>query len=730
MNLKLNNINITKNKQNLLSLKELGIDKLFLTYPQNSVGINSITINKLISNIQSDKNGQLNLENLINIESNDEDKKDQNTKPWNITLKSFNIKDSNLKYKDLKNKINLSTNNINIALDNFKFNENKLSLSELKLKNTKLAFNQDDQNDIKIDNISLDSKDLELINSDIKIALADISLSKLSLYNKENQLNIDTNKTIISIIDSSFIENNLNIKTLSLKEPLISLIDKKNNQTIDANELGINIDNISYKDEALNINRLSLKEPLISLIDKKNNQTIKAKNIDINIDKIYQKNNQLKILKSLIDKPNISITLGKNTNNKKIKDKQTQNKTTKKAENNSFKFNIGPVKINDMKMTFEDKNLPIEFKTNITELNGEFSRLNSNSSKPTKLNLEGKVDKYGYTKITGTVDINDIKLLTNTNILFKNIAIKNFTPYSGKFIGREIDEGKLNLDLKYNIKKSDLDAKNSIIISDIKLGKNVKSPDAISLPLELAIALLEDSDGVIDINLPIKGNIDDPEFSIAPIVWKAFTNLIVKAVTAPFSLLGALFNIDEEKLKTVQFEVGKDNIIASEKESLDAIAKILKEKNKLAINIEPVYDLVEDRKALQLIKVDKLIEKEMTNYSKGDKYKLALEELYKSNDFELSLKDLEKSFIKKDKNDKSYLDKENYLLKIKNLLASKQSVSKDELITLSKRRVESIKEYLIKTKNVNEKSIKFLETKEAKSSKNKWIHFKLTVSTK
>ncbi len=104
-------------------------------------------------------------------------------------------------------------------------------------------------------------------------------------------------------------------------------------------------------------------------------------------------------------------------------------------------------------MTFEDKNLPIPFKTDITKLNGNFSRLHSSSSKPTKLQLEGKVDEYGYTKITGTVDINDIKLLTDTNLLFKNIAIKNFTPYSGKFVGRKIDAGKLDLDLKYNIKK-------------------------------------------------------------------------------------------------------------------------------------------------------------------------------------------------------------------------------------------------------------------------------------
>ncbi|WP_128997303.1 DUF748 domain-containing protein, partial [Aliarcobacter trophiarum] len=156
----------------------------------------------------------------------------------------------------------------------------------------------------------------------------------------------------------------------------------------------------------------------------------------------------------------------------------------------------------------------------------------------------GEVDKYGYTKITGIVNVTDIKLLTDTNLLFKNIAIKNFTPYSGKFVGREIESGKLNLDLKYNITKSDLKASNSIIISDIKLGKTVKSDEATNLPLELAIALLEDTNGVIDLEIPVTGNVDDPKFSIGAIVWKAFTNLITKAISSPFQLLGSIFGFD------------------------------------------------------------------------------------------------------------------------------------------------------------------------------------------
>jgi len=688
----LDNLNITKENNKLVSLKNLNIDKVNFDYPQNTLSISSINLNKLNSNIKINKNGEVNFSNLINNSTNNSNSKKngkttQKTIPFTIDLKQFTIKDSNLYYDDLKNSLNLATNNIDFKLDNLNFKEDKLLLENGLLSNARVIFNQGN-NDIKIDKLSLDTKNLELINNDIKLALAKLTISKLSMKDKKNKLNLNSSKTNISILDTSFVKNQIDIR------------------------------------------KLLIKEPSILMVDKKNNQTIKAKNININIDKIFQKNNQLKIVKSSIDKPNINITLGKQINKKEETIKVNTPKEIKSTKKSDFNFDIGPVKINNMKMTFEDQNLPIDFKTDVSELNGQFSRFNSSSSKPTKLKLEGKVDKYGYTKITGTVDINDIKLLTNTNILFKNIAIKNFTPYSGKFIGREIDEGKLNLDLKYNIKKSDLDATNSIIISDIKLGKNVESADAVNLPLELAIALLEDSNGVIDIDLPIKGNVDDPEFSIAPIVWKAFTNLILKAVTAPFALLGALFDIDEEKLKTVQFEVGNSDIIASERESLDAIAKILKEKNKLAINIEPIYDEIEDKNALQIIKVNELIKKQMANYSKGDKYKLALEKLYIDNKFEKSLEEFKELFISKNKEGKEIFDNESYLAEIKNLLANKQNVSKKELLKLTQKRVNSLKKYLVKTKNVDEDSLKILDIKEGKSSKNKWINFKLTVSTK
>lgn len=201
-------------------------------------------------------------------------------------------------------------------------------------------------------------------------------------------------------------------------------------------------------------------------------------------------------------------------------------------------------------------------------------------------------------KITGVVNPNSLKILTDINMKFQNIAMKNFTPYTAKFVGREIKDGKLELDLNYNISESNLKAKNSIIIKKLELGKNIESEEAMSLPLDLAIALLEDSSNTIDINLPVSGNVDDPQFSVASIVWKAFVNLITKAITSPFSLIGSLFNFSEDEIKSVSFDLKESEITPIQKETLDKIALILDKKDDFAIKITPAFKEKDEKEKL------------------------------------------------------------------------------------------------------------------------------------
>ena len=729
-NFNLHNLDLKQTNKSIFAFKDLVIDDIDLFYPQNKLSIEKVTLNALLSKFQRNKQGVINYSTLINIpksknKKQNVQKKNTEQNPWNVTLDEFILSKSNIQFNDLQNRFSTKLEDLNINLLNLQKTE-KLSIETISLKNKALNFKHKKDVNINIAKLNFKNSNLNLIDEKISLEKTTLNLPNIKIDDYKNKLNLRTTNLSLVANKTSLLNHQIDIKSLNIKKKDFLLKDLKAKKEIKAKKLSFNIDNIQHANNNTKISKVELKHPYVSIKDKKNNTDILAKNIIFDIRKTLYAKNSLKIASSNINKPFISIILGKQTKKEESK-KAIIKKKAKTSKKSDFEFDIGPVKIKDMAMKFEDKNLPIPFKTDITQLKGEFSRLHSSSSKPTKLQLEGKVDKYGYTKIAGTIDINDIKLLTDTNLLFKNIAIKNFTPYSGKFIGREIEGGKLNLDLKYNIKSSNLKAQNSVIISDIKLGEKVKSPDAVNLPLELAIALLEDSNGVIDIELPVTGNVDDPQFSIAPIVWKVFTNLIVKAISAPFTLLASVFGIDEEELKSLDFEFGKSNILASEKESLDNIAKILTKKPKLAIVVKPTYDPINDKIAIQDIKFDKYLESKMKKVKKGDEYKITLEKLYSKEKSLKPLEELKKEFI--NKKDKKF-DNISYVEYLRKTLASKQKVSKKELEVLANNRLKSILQYLIKEKKILKEAVKIDKITKQTDKKLKWSVFNLDITTR
>ncbi len=177
--------------------------------------------------------------------------------------------------------------------------------------------------------------------------------------------------------------------------------------------------------------------------------------------------------------------------------------------------------------------------------------------------------------------------------------MNRLTPYSGKFAGRKIDSGKLTVDLEYKLKNRQLVGENKVVIDKIRLGERVDSRDAMSLPLDLAIAILEDSNGVIDIDLPIKGSLDDPQFSYGKIIWKAVVNVLQKVVTAPFRAIGKLLGISADKLEAVSFDPGSATLAPPELEKLKSVATALGGRPALTLQVAPSYDVAADKAALQ-----------------------------------------------------------------------------------------------------------------------------------
>lgn len=602
-NLNLKDLKLIKNDNKIISLKDFSINDLDFDLKKQKITIEKISLDSLIAGIISDKNANLNIDKLINLNEQKEIQKESNkseSKPWIINLNSFALNNSNLSFDDLKSQLSIDVKDIGLNLKNISYD-----------------------NEVKIDNTTITTKDI-LIN------------------------------------------------------------DKNAKTNINAKNIDISVNNLLQNDKIIKLSSIDINEPFASIILEKNK------------------------------------SVKKEQNSKESKKK----KSPKKEESNSaVKLDIGPINIKNGNLSFQDKNLPIPFKTDITKLNGKISELKSTSSKPSKLKLEGKIDKYGYTRITGIVDHKDIKKLTDINMIFKNIAIKNFTPYSGKFVGRKLDGGKLNLNLNYNIKKSNLDASNSIIITDIKLGDVVKSDDAMSLPLELGIALLEDSDGVIDLDIPIAGNLNDPQFSIAPIVWKAVTNLIVKAVSAPFSFLASILGISEDEINKIEFIYGESKLIDLEKETLDKIAKAFAKRPSIALKITGAYDKVKDLKALQQIKLEELLKEDMKKIKAEDSYLKALETRYSQLKEKTKLEDLKKRFIVKTKDKKESFDKDSYISFLKNSIVSTIPIQENELKELAQNRIKSIVNYLNEKHGIKENriivkdEIKILDEKDAKYAK-------------
>lgn len=261
-----------------------------------------------------------------------------------------------------------------------------------------------------------------------------------------------------------------------------------------------------------------------------------------------------------------------------------------------FRIDVDRVRISSGEMDFADYSLSLPFATRIHGLKGHVSNI---SSRPggavAELEIEGLVDDYGLARAAGQLNVFDPAGYMNIKTVFRNVEMTRLTPYSATFAGRRINSGKLSLDLEYKISNRQLQGENQVIMDRIVLGERVESPTARNLPLDLAIAILSDSDGRIDLGLPVSGSLDDPHFSYGQIVWKAIVNVISKIVAAPFRALGKMLGISGEQLESIGFDPGSFNLLSPEKEKLKLVAQVLAKRPKLALTVSGTYDPVVDR---------------------------------------------------------------------------------------------------------------------------------------
>ena len=268
------------------------------------------------------------------------------------------------------------------------------------------------------------------------------------------------------------------------------------------------------------------------------------------------------------------------------------------AEGEPWVVSIPLIHITDSQIDFMDESLPIAFRTVIGELNGDIKNISSETGVKTAVDIKGSVDGYAPVSLAGTAQPLRTPPAIDLLLTFDGVDMALLSPYSGTYAGYAIERGVLNLDLNYAMEENQLKGKNKIVIEQMKLGDKIESEQAVDLPLELALALLTDSNGVIDMDIPVSGDVNDPEFSVGSVVMGALFNLITKVVTSPFTLLASLVD-SEEDLQRLNFKSGSSELEASTREKLDNLSAALAERPELKLVITGRLQLEGDRERMQ-----------------------------------------------------------------------------------------------------------------------------------
>ncbi len=390
-------------------------------------------------------------------------------------------------------------------------------------------------------------------------------------------------------------------------------------------------------------------------------------------------------------------TMAKTASGEEVSTKTAEaNKTS--TDQPALALRINQIKVRNGQLKFLDRSLNPAYSMSVSQLNGSVDHLSSSRGQPAKVNFNAKLNGHAPIKITGTINpLPKEDMFADLTVTFSDIDLSPFTPYSGKFVGQTISKGKLTLDMHYLIDKSKLRAENHLFLDQFTFGDSVDSPDSVGLPVKLAVALLKNRQGEINLDLPVRGDMADPQFSLGGIIFKMIFNLISKAVTSPFALLGSIFGGGKD-VNHIAFDPGSILITPENQKKLAAVGKALYERPGLKLDIQGQVDPETDRQGLKdyrfqhLLKAQKLkkfLRKSTTDIASLDKVTIEAAKYQK-----YLIKAYKAASFKKAKNAIGLLKKlppED----MKQLLYEHISVTDGDLRLLVYQRMEKVKSYLV-----------------------------------
>ncbi|CAL1241528.1 DUF748 domain-containing protein [Candidatus Methylocalor cossyra] len=277
----------------------------------------------------------------------------------------------------------------------------------------------------------------------------------------------------------------------------------------------------------------------------------------------------------------------------------------------TFPVVIERIRVDDGVIDYSDDSLVLPFATRIEDFDGAASGVSTAPKARVSLKFAGRVGEYGQVNVDGSLNPMQMKAFSDVDVVFRNVAMSPLSPYSATFAGRKIQSGRLNMDVLYKIDDGHLRSNNKIVLDQLVLGERVESPNAVNLPLDLAVALLTDSDGKINADIPVEGDVNKPQFGYGKVVWDAIVTLIKKAVTAPFNAIASLFGGSQEDLGKIEFEPGRAALPPPEREKLKKVAVALAQRPKLKLTVHGTFDSQLDGEALRSRQVRDALAKAM-----------------------------------------------------------------------------------------------------------------------
>ena len=447
----------------------------------------------------------------------------------------------------------------------------------------------------------------------------------------------------------------------------------------------------------------------------------------------------------VMDKPYARVTINKdktvNFNDIVISDNSKPEKLAKTAPNkpaglNKPYFKLGKIQIVDGSSDFSDLSLILPFAAPIKNLDGGASGVSSDQKSTVTVDLKGNAYDLAPVDVKGKISpyLGDY----NVELNFNGLPMPSVSPYMAQFAGYKIEKGMMTLGLKYNVADKKLTASNSILIDQFELGEKVENPDAVSLPLKLAVALLKDSSGKIKMDVPITGSLDDPKFSVGSIVIDALVNVITKVITSPFNAVASLVG-SEKDMSTISFAAGNSALDKQQQAKLDTLSKALKERPVLNIDIkgaafqeqdwpvireDALYDQLKKRRAAEINKdTDKKIREEYVELSDDD-YKNLLADMFIEKFPQLAEKSLfgKPKLVNSEAGDFYEIAKQNLFTIIK--------PEPERLKGLASARAQTIAKYFVQNGGVPHERVYILDTVIDPQRDNKEIASALSLNAK